>query len=128
MGELASPVREARFDVDIEVNCRTRGMFVANYVTNISKGGMFIRSDHPFPLHSQVHLRFRLPEIDVIIETAGRVVWNYDIARGTNHLLPGSGIKFVGLSPADRAAIERYLDRLSVNRPPARPHAARAAV
>jgi type IV pilus assembly protein PilZ len=114
--ELASPGRARRFDVDIEVNCRTSDLFLANHVTNISRGGMFIRSDHPLPINSEVHLRFRLPEIEVTIETCGRVVWNYDIARGTAHVVPGSGIKFVGLSRNDLEAIERYLERLAGSR------------
>jgi type IV pilus assembly protein PilZ len=114
--ELASPGRDPRFDVDIEVNCRTSDLFLANHVTNISKGGLFIRSDHPLPINSEVHLRFRLPETGVTIETSGRVVWNYDIARGTAHVIPGSGIKFVGLSRGDREAIEKYLERLAGTR------------
>jgi uncharacterized protein (TIGR02266 family) len=113
MDELASPTREDRYDVDIAVDCRTRDMVLANHVTNLSRGGMFIRGERPLPIDAEVQLRFRLPDAGVVIHAAGRVVWNYDIARGTTHLVPGSGIKFVALSRPDREAIERYLARLA---------------
>lgn len=84
-------------------------------MTNLSRGGVFIRGEHPLPLNTDVQLRFRLPDIDRTIETCGRVVWNYDVVMGTSHLVPRSGVKFVGLSPTDRAVIEKYLERLAVS-------------
>ena len=102
-----------RYEVSIPVDCSTRHVFVSNHVCNISKGGLFIRSDTPLPLNAEVSLVLRLPGSEQCIRATGRVIWNYDIERGTCHIVPGSGIRFVGMSASDRAALESYLAGLT---------------
>jgi len=112
-----------RYEVSIPVDCSTRHMFVSNHVCNISRGGLFIRSDTPLPLNTEVSLVLRLPGTDRCIHATGLVVWNYDMQKGTARLVPGSGIRFIGLPPSERAALESYL--ASLNPTPAespRPH------
>jgi type IV pilus assembly protein PilZ len=102
-----------RFEVSMPVDCSTQHVFVSNHVCNISKGGIFIRSDAPLPLNSEVSLVLRLPGTDRCIRATGRVVWNFDMQKGTTRIVPGSGIRFVGMPPEDRAALEGYLAELS---------------
>jgi type IV pilus assembly protein PilZ len=102
-----------RYEVSIPVDCSTRHFFVSNHVCNISKGGLFIRSDTPLPLDAEVSLVLRLPGTDQCIRATGRVIWNFDMQKGTTHIVPGSGIRFVGMSPSDRAILESYLARLT---------------
>jgi len=104
-----------RFSVDIRVDCATRDMFVSNRVTNISRGGLFIASDRPLPISSQVKLKLSLGD-SVTIEAQGRVIWNYDIRKGSSQVIPGSGIKFLDLSPEHAARLQRYLDGLAAPR------------
>lgn len=75
--------------------------FVAEYVTDVSGGGIFIRSKHPLPVGTWVNLRFTLllNEIEVI-EGVGEVV----------HVTPdgpdkGMGVAFRQLSPEARDVI-----------------------
>ncbi len=102
-----------RYEVTIPVDCSTKHVFVANHVSNISRGGLFLRSDDPLPLNAEVALILRLPEAGQSIRALGRVVWNYDLKKGTSRIVPGSGIRFVEMSPADRVMLERYLDQLA---------------
>lgn len=124
----APPVREqsrehVRYEVSIPVDCSTRQMFVSNHVCNISKGGLFIRSDSPLPLNAEVELVLRLPGTQRSIHATGRVIWNYDIQKGTARIVPGSGIRFVGMAPSDRAALESYLaDLTPAAGQPSQPH------
>lgn len=111
--------RPGRFRVGLAVSCETRDAFLSGRVTNISRGGLFIRSDHPLPLQSEVDLEFTLPGTGHAIRTTGRVIWNYDMAKGSSRIVPGSGIKFVDLSPADRALLEACLERLASSSTPA---------
>ena len=101
----------ARYSVDIKVDCATRDMFVSNRVMNISRGGLFIASEQPLPISSQVQLRLSLGDSDTI-EARGRVIWNYDIRKGSSKVVAGTGIKFLDLSPEHAARLERYLDGL----------------
>lgn len=103
---------EPRLDVTVKVDYSSKEMFDSNYVTNLSKGGMFIRTDAPLPIHSEIHLTFTLPESDITIKATGKVAWTFDIKRGTGHVVPGMGIRFVDLSPDDRRTIEQYIAQL----------------
>ena len=107
-----------RYEVSIPVDCSTRNLFVSNHVCNISKGGLFIRSETPLPLNTEVSLVLRLPETEQCIRATGRVIWNYDIPKGTTRIVSGSGIRFLDMPPSDRATLESYLAGLT--RAPAR--------
>jgi len=96
-----------RYEVSIPVDCSTTHLFFSNHVCNISRGGLFIASNSPLPLNAEVSLVLRLP--DRSIRATGRVIWNYDIAKGSSHIVPGSGIRFVDMSASDRALLEGYL-------------------
>lgn len=101
--------RIPRYEVNIEVDCSTRDMFLANRVTNISTGGLFMETHNPLPLQSEVLLTLRLPEINATIQTKGRVIWTYDIRKGTTRLLPGTGIKFTKMSLEHQRLLEKYI-------------------
>ena len=102
-----------RFEVTIPVDCTTQHLFVSNHVCNISRGGLFIRSDQPLPLQAEVSLVLHLLDVGSSIRAQGRVVWNYDMAKGTSRIVPGSGIRFVDMASSDREALEAYLNRLA---------------
>lgn len=104
---------DKRYEVNIPVDCTTQHVFISNHVCNISRGGLFIRSDKPLPLQAEVSIVLRLPEAGTSIRATGRVVWNYDMQKGTSRIIPGSGIRFVDMSASDRAILESYLKRLA---------------
>ncbi len=103
--------RVPRYNVAIEVNCSTRDLFVANRITNISRGGVFI--EKVLPLDADVDLSFSLPGPNVTIGAKGRVVWTYDIRKDSFHLVQGSGIRFVGMPAEERLVLEDYLQKLT---------------
>ncbi len=109
-----------RYEVSFPVDCSTRQFFFTNHVRNISKGGLFLGSDKPLPLNQEVSLVLHLPGTERSIFATGRVIWNHDTETGSPHVVPGSGIRFVGMTSADRAALESYLGSLTPahTRPP----------
>ena len=102
-----------RYPVNLEVNFATRDAFLANTVTKLSRGGVFIKSTQPLPLSAEVDLTITLPGANARITARGRVVWNYDIAKGTSHVVQGMGIKFLDITAADRRRLTDYLGTLS---------------
>jgi uncharacterized protein (TIGR02266 family) len=104
---------DERYQVSIPVDCSTLHMFISNHVNNISRGGLFLPSGTPLPLNAEVSLVLRLPTTGATIHAKGRVAWTYDVQKGTSRIVPGSGIRFVEMGPADRATREAYLERLS---------------
>jgi len=76
--------------------------------SDVSTGGAFLRSDLLFEVGEILNLAIELPPpASRPIVARGRVV---RVSRGTTaDLLPGMGIEFVDLSPADRAALQSAL-------------------
>ncbi len=83
--------------------------FIAEYVTNISRSGVFIRSDDPLPIGTRVNLRFSviLDELE-IIEGVGEVVRVVAPSQGEGG---GMGVVFVELTQVSKELIERILVR-----------------
>lgn len=105
------PLRGPRYSVAIQVSCATRDVFLANRITNISRGGVFIET--VLPLHAEVDLSFSLPGSDVTIGAKGRVVWTYDMRKDSIHLVPGSGIRFMEMTAEERRLLEECLTKLA---------------
>jgi uncharacterized protein (TIGR02266 family) len=105
--------RPPRFELRIPVDCSTQDMFLSNRVMNISQGGLFMASETSLPIHAEVSLLFSLPETGRTITVKGRVIWSYDIPKGTSHIVRGAGIKFVEMAAEDRAHLYECIERLA---------------
>jgi uncharacterized protein (TIGR02266 family) len=112
------PSRPARYPLDIPVDCSTGGFFASKRVTNISRGGLFVQSADPLPLHAEVELALTLPDTGATILATGRVVWTHDIAKGSARIPPGSGIKFVDMAPGDKELLEACIEKLGASATP----------
>jgi len=105
------PERRAypRAEVKIEIEFKYTIDFVTSYMLNISKGGLFIRTDEALPLNTIVFLRFTMPGDTKPIETEGKVVWcNTNKAKG--YFPRGMGIKFLNLNSDAAEKIKLFVD------------------
>lgn len=82
--------------------------FVAEYVTNISRSGVFIRTKQPLPIGTKVNLRFTviMDEIETI-EGIGEVV-------RVQESPPGMGVVFVQLTSHSQDLIAKLITRRRV--------------
>lgn len=79
--------------------------FITEYVTNISRSGVFIRSREPLAIGTKVNLRFTLIDEDPeTIEGIGEVV-------RVSHNPPGMGVAFTKLTAYSQKLIERLIIR-----------------
>ena len=77
--------------------------FIQEYVTNISRTGVFIRAQEPLAVGTKVNLRFTVIMDDIeTIEGVGKVVRVQDDP-------PGMGVVFRELSTYSQHLIERLL-------------------
>jgi uncharacterized protein (TIGR02266 family) len=88
---------------------RSVDQFIHEYVTNISRSGVFIRSDDPLPVGTLVNLRFTviLDELETI-EGIGEVV---RVELGGDGGQRGMGVVFTQLTQVSKELIERILVR-----------------
>ncbi len=84
--------------------------FIAEYVTNISRSGVFIRTDDPLPIGTRVSLSFTVILDDLeTIEGVGEVV--RCVPSGPDGEPSGMGVVFVELTQVSRDLLERILVR-----------------
>ncbi|HEY1099237.1 MAG TPA: PilZ domain-containing protein [Myxococcota bacterium] len=87
----------------------TMDEFIAEYVSDISQSGVFIRSDDPLPAGTKVELRFTIIDEDMeIIEGIGEVT---RLVRPGGGPQSGMGVAFVELTPSSQALVDRVLGR-----------------
>ena len=95
----------ARKDERVTINkeFESYDAFIAEYVTNISRTGVFVRSKSPLPIGTQVNLRFTVIMDDIeTIEGVGEVVRVHDDPAGM-------GVVFTELSSYSQGLIEKLL-------------------
>jgi type IV pilus assembly protein PilZ len=104
-----SPKRaDERYEVEIRVDWVSGRMFVSDHVTNIGKGGLFIRSERPIPAQGEVEMVLWLPG-KAPVHATGKVVWSQDPSRAPGQPIGGAGLSFIDMHPADRALLHDYL-------------------
>ena len=95
--------RDERLVINHEFSSVDR--FIAEYVTNISRSGVFIRSRSPLPVGTKVRLRFTVIMDDLeTIEGIGQVV-------RTQKSPAGMGVVFVSLAAHSQDLIAKLLTR-----------------
>jgi len=93
--------REERVTINKEFE--SYDAFITEYVTNISRSGVFVRSKNPLEVGTKVDLRFTVIMDDVeVIDGVGEVVRVHDDP-------PGMGLVFIELPEASQKIIDRLL-------------------
>lgn len=74
--------------------------------TEISGGGIFLRTSESLPEGSMLTLRVNLPGVRKAFTVLGKVVRT---VKGGLMAAPGMGVRFLDLQPTDRASILEYV-------------------
>lgn len=102
---------DRRYGVRKEVNREFASVeeFILEYVSNVSRTGVFIRTDDPLPVGTKVNLRFTviLDELETI-EGQGEVV-RVVKPGGKNKETAGMGVVFTELTNYSKKLIERIM-------------------
>src|SRR5262245_10630196 len=82
----------ARVPVNLKVTYPSKGDLQRDLITDVSSGGLFIRTSKPLPIGTDVDLEVTVATEDPSINVRGRVVW----LRSTPNK-EGMGIQFTGI-------------------------------
>ena len=104
--------RAPRHSTNIEVDYAAESTFLFAYITDISAMGIFIKTDDPSEVGTELALKFSPPD-DVRehmegadaspLELMGKVVWRTQPEASTGN--PGMGIKFTEVEPHQRSRL-----------------------
>lgn len=81
-----------RMPVSFRVSYPSRGALQRDLITDLSSGGVFVRTSKPLPIGTEISLEVAIAAEDPPILVNGRVIW----LRETNGP-EGMGIQFTGL-------------------------------
>lgn len=87
--------------------------FISAYTSNISTGGLFVKTDKPLRLGDQFLLRLQVPALHEALKVSCEVAWVRGPSEATAKEPAGMGIKFIEMSKGDREALKRYLGKVT---------------
>lgn len=96
-----------RVALALAVEFRTAGAFLVAYSTNLSKGGIFVETETPLPVGTEIAMRIGVPG-GPPLEVQGVVAWVQ--AWSTEDKPKGMGIRFAELDAAFGDAIDRIVE------------------
>jgi molecular chaperone DnaK len=86
--------------------------FVDRFATNISRGGVFIRTRSPKPPGTLVAFELKLASGETVVKGVGTVLWSrQEDPHSSPPVSPGMGVQFTDLDEASRTLIERMMER-----------------
>ena len=104
---MDKPPEEQRADRRLTINKEFESFdaFVHEYVTNVSRSGIFIRSKDPLPVGTKVRLTFT-----VIVEEVETIEGDGEVVR-VQEDPPGMGVVFTELTEYSETLLTRLLTR-----------------
>jgi uncharacterized protein (TIGR02266 family) len=95
-----------RIPYAVEVEFRTASSFLVAYSVNVSRGGLFLETEHEVPVGSQITLRLAVPSAGPV-GLIGVVAWRRGRESGDGP--PGLGVEFVELGGELGGIIDRLV-------------------
>lgn len=99
---------ELRLELEVDVGLEGDNTFYTGRTGDLSKGGLFVASDEPFPVGTDLLLSFVLPD-GYRVCADGVVAWVRAPRYRPDELPAGMGIRFLHLSTKDERAIAHFL-------------------
>jgi len=106
--------RSERKELVVRVDYSSIDELFSEFTSDINEGGLFIETEKPRPMGTEVELSFNLPGNERAVETLGRVV---RISSGEGNSPPGMGIEFDELAVAERQRINEIIRSLRIGPP-----------
>jgi uncharacterized protein (TIGR02266 family) len=98
--------RDLRVTAQFHITFRTVDALVVAYSANLSRGGLFLKTDRPVPEGSTISLTIQLPDGGEQIEVPCNVVFTRD---GRDGQAAGMGLKFIDPDESIQKRIEWYI-------------------
>nr|WP_255651448.1 TIGR02266 family protein [Corallococcus sp. AS-1-12] len=98
-----------RLHADVKVTMKNTGIFTDHRIINLSSGGLFIGTDRPLRLGTQVELTLRFEDPERVMTLRSSVIWENSLDDGKNP--KGYGLRLSALRAEERDFIQQYVRR-----------------
>ncbi|WP_223637414.1 TIGR02266 family protein [Corallococcus sp. EGB] len=98
-----------RLHADVKVSMKNTGIFTDHRIINLSSGGLFIGTDRPLRLGTQVELTLRFDDPERVMTLRSSVIWENSLDDGKNPR--GYGLRLSALRAEEREFIQQYVRR-----------------
>ncbi len=104
---------EPRIELVLKVEYAAPRDFFADYIQDMSGGGVFIATRKPFTVGEQLIFDISFPGLLSAIRCRGEVRWRREPAAATEKEPPGIGVAFIFASEREALEMRRLIDRLT---------------
>ncbi|MEM9292973.1 MAG: TIGR02266 family protein [Acidobacteriota bacterium] len=104
---------DERVDLQAEVDLEFESFqgFLSEFASNLSVGGMFVRSEQPAPAGTRLDFVLKLKDDFKLVYGKGQVVWARTPETAGSELEAGMGVRFLELRGESRELIQRIVDQ-----------------
>jgi len=100
---------EPRVPKALSLSYKDKSSFLKAYSTNISKGGLFIKTSDPLPQGTLINLRLQLPDLKEFLKIESLIAWINKKEKPP----AGMGLQFINMSENDNKLLQAYIKALS---------------
>jgi uncharacterized protein (TIGR02266 family) len=98
-----------RIHADVRVSLQNAGIFTDHRIINLSSGGLFIATDKPLRLGTQVELTLRFDDPERVMTLRSSVIWENSLEDGKNPR--GYGLRLSHLRAEEKEFVQKFLAR-----------------
>lgn len=100
---------EARIPKTLSISYKDKASFLKAYTTNISRGGIFIKTNQQLPQGAMISLKLQLPDLKEPLKIDCSVAWG-----NRKETAPvGMGLQFISMSESDERLLQGYIRTIS---------------
>ena len=104
---------DMRIQKSLSLTYKDDQAFISAYASNISTGGLFVKTEKPLRLGDQFMLRLQLPSLQEPLRVSCEVAWVRGVSEASAKQPAGMGIKFIEMSKGDRETLKHYLGKVT---------------
>ncbi len=104
--------KRAPISLKVRFKSATVDEFIEQYSKDISKGGIFIKSNKnspPMSIGTLLKFEFQLKDESKLIQGVGRVVWKRELEGSSDDDPAGMGIKFIKMDPESKGLVDQIV-------------------
>ncbi len=100
-----------RIGVNLLVDYQSDGHYLFDFCSDLSTGGIFIKTTRPKPVGSKISITLTIPDTKKTIKVDGQVIWSQPSGAKSKNLSVGMGVQFEKISDEDKIALQDFVNR-----------------